>query len=100
VINDVQITSDKLILQARSIRDHNLVSLIRDNDTSTSESYTFAKPNITRDSQVIEFRDVGDGFESFLKVRDLLKVVSELDDGGTSEFSRFVHSQNTVLKVI
>lgn len=31
---------------------------------------------------------------------DLLEVVTELDDGSSTEFSRLVHCQNTVFQVV
>lgn len=115
VVNDAEVTGDKLVLQTCSIGDHNLVALVGDNDTCAGESDTLAEPDVTRDGQVVELGNVGDRLESLLKVltfsdnvlaqdrstyRDLLELVSELDDGGSAKLSRLVHAQHAVLEVV
>ena len=60
MIDDVEVSSDQLVFQIRPVWNHDLVSLIGDNDTSPSESDSLAEPNISRDGEVVEFPNVGD----------------------------------------
>jgi len=68
VINDVQVSSNELVLQVGSIGNHDLGTLVGDYDTGTGESDTLSDPDITRDGQVVELVDVGDRLESLLEV--------------------------------
>lgn len=68
VINDVQVSSHQLVLQVGSIRNHDLGSLVGDDDTGSSQSDALADPDITSDGQVIELEDVWDGLKSLLEV--------------------------------
>jgi hypothetical protein len=60
------------------------------NDDGTRKLDLLADPNVTVDGQVVEFGNVGDRLESLFKVRDLLEGVTELDDGCSLEFTRWV----------
>ena len=68
MVDDVEVSSDQLVFQICPVWNHDLVSLIGDDDTCTGKSDSLAKPDISRDGKVVEFSNVGDGFESFLKV--------------------------------
>ena len=68
MVDDVEVSSDQLVFQVRPIGDHDLVSLIGDDDTSSSESDTLAEPDVSSDSEVVELFDVGNSLEPFLKV--------------------------------
>lgn len=68
MVNDVEVSGNELVLQVRSIRDHDFVSVVGDQDTGSRKSDALAYPDVTRDSQVVELRDVWDRLESFLEV--------------------------------
>lgn len=74
MVDNAEVSGNKLVLEARSIRNHNLVALIGDNDTSTGETDTLAEPDISGDGQVVELGDVRDRLESLLKVLVLARV--------------------------
>lgn len=64
MIDDVQVSGNELVLQVGSIRNHDLGSLVGDNDTCSGESDTLADPNVSSDCQVVKLENVGDGLES------------------------------------
>jgi hypothetical protein len=68
VIDNAQVSSNELVLQIGSIRNHNLRSLVGDENTGSSESDSLSDPDITRDGQVVELEDVWDRLESLLEV--------------------------------
>ena len=68
VVDNVQVTRDQLVFQVCSVRQHDLVAFIGDDDARSSETDTFAKPHVARDGQVVELDNVGDGFEALFKV--------------------------------
>ena len=68
MINNAQVSSNELVLQIGSIGNHNLRSLVGDENTGSSESDSLSDPDITRDGQVVELEDVWDRLESFLEV--------------------------------
>ena len=68
VVDDAQVSGNKLVLQARSIWDHDFASLVGDDDTGTGETDALAEPHISGNGQVVELGDVRDRLESLLKV--------------------------------
>lgn len=68
MVNDAQVSGNELVLQVRSIGNHDLGTLVGDKDTGSSESDSLSDPDITRDGQMVELVDVGDRLESLLEV--------------------------------
>jgi len=100
MIDDAQVARDQLVFQARPIWNHDPVALVGNDDTCPRQTDTLAEPHVTGDGEMIQLGDVGYGLESFLEICDLLELITELDDGSTAKFSRLVHGQNAVLKVV
>ena len=76
MIDNVQVPSDELVLQIRPVGNRDPIPLIGDDDAGPGETDTFTKRDVARDGEVIEFGDVGDGFEAFLKV---LRTISTFE---------------------
>ena len=116
MVDDAEVSGDELVLQARSIGDHDLVALVGNDNARSSESHALAEPHVSGNGQVVELGDVGDRLESLLEVLpvsgsnpylsrhvthgNLLELVSELDDGRSAELSALVHAQHTVFQVV
>lgn len=68
VVDDAEVSGDKLVLQARAIGDHDLVALVGDDDARSGESHALAEPHISGNGQVVQLGNVRDRLESLLEV--------------------------------
>ena len=59
MIDDAEISSDQLVFKRCSIRNHNLVTLGGDKNAGSRQTNAFAKPHISRNSEMVQLGDVG-----------------------------------------
>lgn len=71
MFHNSEVTTDNLVLQNGSWRDIDALSVVGDDNDGTLERDALSKPNVARNSQVIEFEDVRDSLETAQKVFDL-----------------------------
>ena len=71
--------------------------MIRTDDRATKSDVT-AEANITGDCQVVKLQNLRNLLEPLLELRDLLKVVTELDHRRRAEESVLVNDELTVLE--
>ena len=67
-------------------------------DDGAPQGDVTSEVNIAGDGQVVELDDLRDLLESLLELRDLLKVVAQLDDRRRLELASLVDDKLTVLK--
>ena len=67
-------------------------------DDSASQGHVAAKVHVASDGQVVELGDLGDLLEALLELRDLLEVVTELDNWRRAKHPVLVEDELTVLE--
>ena len=100
MLDNVEFTSDNLVLEDGSRRDIDASAVVGNNDDGTFEGNFGAKVNVARHRQLIEFEQVGGGSEAIIVARDILKVRAELDNGGAAKVTRGIHHQSSVLELV
>jgi hypothetical protein len=98
MINNGHVSRYQLVLQDTTIREINTITLIGNDNDRAPEGNILAKPNITRDGQMIQLENVGNGAEPLLEVTNLFECVAEFDDGGLVEHAVRVHDKLAVLE--
>lgn len=66
-------------------------------DDSSPQCNVPTKVDITRDRQVVKFKNLGNLLESLLELRDLLEVVTKLNDRRRLKHPLLVDDELTVL---
>jgi len=100
VVDDRNVSGNELVLKDGTIRQVYPRALVCDNDNRSTKSDLASEPHIASHGKMIELEDVGDGTEAFLEVRDLLEVITKLDDRGLTEHAVRIHDQLAVLQRI
>jgi len=98
VVDDRNVSGNELVLKDGTIRQVYPRALVCDNDNRSTKSDLASEPHIASHGKMIELEDVGDGTEAFLEVRDLLEVITKLDDRGLTEHAVRIHDQLAVLQ--
>ena len=94
----VEVTREQPVLEDAAIRDINALTLVCNDDDSPAQGDVTTEVHISSDGQVVKFQNLGDLLESLLELLDLLKVVTELDNGSGLEHAQGVDHELAMLQ--
>jgi len=100
MVDDGDVTRYEFVFEDGTIGQIDARTLIGDNDDGSTKSDVTSEPNIARNCQVIQLKEVGHSAEPLLEVNELLESVAEFNDGSLGEHAVGVHDELAVLKAV
>jgi len=100
MVDDGDVTRYEFVFEDGTIGQVDARTLVGDNDDGSTKSDVASEPDITRNCQVIQLKEVGHSAEPLLEVNELLESVAEFNDGSLGEHAVGVHDELAVLKAV